>query len=171
MSACTQCRLVTSSSKCSSGKHSLCLDVPLKHASRVPGSMNCDVVGMHNSIGSCPLGLQVDNRICNVDRKARNWKVCQWFCATENQLEGKGKGVQDCNVRPAKMYSAQTLAAKKAQEKLDVAEMRMLRWILCDVTKMGRIKNDRIKGIVKVSEISKKAQERRLLKWYGHEKG
>ena len=88
----------------------------------------------------------------------------------KNKLEGKGKGVQDGNVRPAKMYSAQTLAAKKAQEKLDVAEMRMLRWILCDVTKMGRIRNDRIKeGIVKVSEISKKAQERRL-KWYGHEK-
>ena len=55
MSECmhSQCRLVMSSSKCSSGKHSLCLDVPLKHASRVPGSMNYDVVGMHhNSIGS-----------------------------------------------------------------------------------------------------------------------
>ena len=83
------------------------------------------------------------------------------LCDKKINLRVKGK-VSKTVVRPAKMYSAQTLAAKKAQEKLDVAEMRMLRWILCDVTKMGRIKNDRIKGIVKVSEISKKAKERRF---------
>ena len=42
------------------------------------------------------------------------------------------------------------------RKKLDVAEMRMLRWTY-DVTKMDRIRN----------ENSKKVQERRL-KWYGH---
>ena len=34
-------------------------------------------------------------------------------------------------VRPAMMYGAETWAVKKAQEKkLDVAEMRMLRWMI-----------------------------------------
>ncbi len=56
---------------------------------------------------------------------------------------------------------------KKAHEKkLDVAEMRMLRWI-SGVTNMDRIRNDRIRGTTKVGEISKKVQESRL-KWYGH---
>ena len=64
-------------------------------------------------------------------------------------------------------YSAETWAVKKAQEKkLDVAEMRMLRW-MSGVTKLVRIRNERIRGTTKVGEISKKVQESRL-KWYGH---
>ena len=56
---------------------------------------------------------------------------------------------------------------KKAQEsKLDVAEMRMLRW-MSGVTKLYRIRNEIIRGTMKVGEISKKVQESRL-KWYGH---
>ena len=56
---------------------------------------------------------------------------------------------------------------KKAQEnKLDVAEMRMLRW-MSGVSKLDRIRNERIRGTTKVGEISKKVQESRL-KWYGH---
>ena len=56
---------------------------------------------------------------------------------------------------------------KKAQEKkLDVAEMRMLRWTIGD-TKLERIKNERIRGTKKVGEISKKVQASRM-KWYGH---
>ena len=65
------------------------------------------------------------------------------------------------------MYGAETWAVKKAHEKkLDVAEMRMLRW-MSGVTKMDRIRNERIRGTTKVGEISKKVQESRL-KWYGH---
>ena len=59
-------------------------------------------------------------------------------------------------------YGAKTGAVRKAQNKLDVAEMRMSRWI--HVTKMDRI---RIRQTTKVGEISKKVQERRL-KWYRH---
>ena len=56
---------------------------------------------------------------------------------------------------------------KKAQErKLDVTEIRMLRWT-SGVTKLDRIRNERIRGTTKVGEISKKVQETRL-KWYGH---
>ena len=70
-------------------------------------------------------------------------------------------------VRPATMDGAETFAVKTAQEKkLDVAEMRTLRW-MSGVTKLDRIRNERIKGTTKVGEISKKVQESRL-KWHGH---
>ena len=70
-------------------------------------------------------------------------------------------------VRLSMVYGAETWAMKKAQEKkLDVAEMRMLRW-MSGVTKLDRIRNERIRGTTKVGEISKKVQESRL-KWYGH---
>ena len=67
----------------------------------------------------------------------------------------------------AMMYGTETWAVKKAQEKkLDVADMRMLRW-MGGVTKLDRIRNEIIRGTTKVGEISKKVQESRL-KWYGH---
>ena len=69
-------------------------------------------------------------------------------------------------VRPALAYGAETCALKKAQEKkLEVAEMRMLRW-MCGVTKLDKIRNERIRGTTKVEEITTKVQERQL-KWYG----
>ena len=43
--------------------------------------------------------------------------------------------------------------------------MRMLQW-MCGVTKLDKIRNERIRGTTKVREITKKVQERRL-KWYG----
>ncbi len=66
------------------------------------------------------------------------------------------------------MYCAETCrAVEKAQEKkLDVAEMRMLRW-MSGVTKLDRIRNERIRGTTTVGEISKKVQENGL-KWYEH---
>ena len=42
----------------------------------------------------------------------------------------------------------------------------MLRW-MSGVTKLDKIRNERIRGTQKVGEISKKVQESRL-KWYGH---
>ena len=55
---------------------------------------------------------------------------------------------------------------KAKENKLDVAEMRMLRW-MSGVTKLDNIRNERIRRTTKVREISKKVQESRL-KWYGH---
>ena len=43
--------------------------------------------------------------------------------------------------------------------------MRMLRW-MCGVTKLDKIRNERIRGTTNVGEIAKKVQERRL-KWCG----
>ena len=83
----------------------------------------------------------------------------------EQLEEGIGDSVRPKNktvVRPAMMYGAETWAVKKAHEKkLDVAEMRMLRW-MSRVTKLDRIRNERIRGTTKVA---KKVQESRL-KWY-----
>ena len=57
------------------------------------------------------------------------------------------------------MYSAETWAVKKAQEqKLDVVEMRMLRW-MSGVTKLDRIRNERIRGTPQVGTISKKCRK------------
>ena len=65
------------------------------------------------------------------------------------------------------MYGAETWALKKAQEnKLEVAEIRLLRWMY-GVTKLDKIRNERIRGTTKVGEIAKKVQEWRL-KWNGH---
>ena len=65
------------------------------------------------------------------------------------------------------MYGAETWAVKKAQEKkLDVVEMRMLRW-MSRVTKLDRIRNARIRQTAKMGEIAKTVQGCRL-KWYGH---
>ena len=48
------------------------------------------------------------------------------------------------------MLGAETLAEKKAQEKkLDLVEMRMLRW-MSGVAKLDRIRNERIRGTTKV---------------------
>ena len=88
------------------------------------------------------------------------------LCDRRISLRVKGK-VYKTVVKPAMMYGAESWAVKKAQEKkLDVAEMMMLRW-MSGVTKLDRIRNERIRGTTKVGEISKKVQESRL-KWYGH---
>ena len=97
----------------------------------------------------------------------QNWKRGSGIlCDRRISLRVKGK-VYKTVVRPAIMYGAETWAVKKAHEnKLYVAEMRMLRW-MSGVTKLDRIRNERIRGTTKVGEISKKVQESRL-KWYGH---
>ena len=42
----------------------------------------------------------------------------------------------------------------------------MLRW-MCGVTRLDKIRNEKIRGTTEVREISKKVQERRM-RWYGH---
>ena len=97
----------------------------------------------------------------------KNWKkVSGVLCDQRIGVKMKGR-VYKTVVRPAMMYGAETWAIKKTQEKkLDVAEMRMLRW-MCGVTRRDKIKNERIRGTTKVRELSDKVQEGRL-KWYGH---
>ena len=65
------------------------------------------------------------------------------------------------------LYGAETWPIKRAQEsKLEVAEMRMLRWML-GVTRRDKVRNSLIRGTAKVTEVTKKVQERRM-QWFGH---
>ena len=92
----------------------------------------------------------------------KNWyRVSGILCDRRISLRVKGK-IYKTVVRPATMCGAETWAVKKAQEKkLDMAKMRMLRW-MSGVTKLDIIRNERIRGTMKVGEISKKVQESRL---------
>ena len=65
-------------------------------------------------------------------------------------------------IRPALVYGAETWSTTKTQEmRLEVNEMRMLRW-MCGVTKKDKIRKEHVRG-------SKKITEKRLT-WYGHVK-
>ena len=62
------------------------------------------------------------------------------------------------------MYGAETWALKKAQEKkLDVAEMRMLRW-MSGVTKLDRIRNDLSERELSGENAQDRAKWRRLVR-------
>ena len=67
------------------------------------------------------------------------------------------------------MYGADTWATTKWQERrLDVNEMRMLRW-MCGVTEKDKITNKRVRGSAYVAPLTKKITDKRL-NWYGHVK-
>ena len=107
---------------------------------------------------------EVNNRIqCGWS----NWrKVSGVICDRKVPIRLKGR-VHKAVVRPAMTYGLGAAPLKKLEErKLDVAEMRMLRW-MSGVTRMDRVRNNFIRGTVKVTEVSKKVQEARL-GWYGH---
>ena len=56
---------------------------------------------------------------------------------------------------------------KVHEKKLNVAEMRMLVWMR-KITELDEIRNERMRGMRKVGEISRKVQEKRL-SWSGRE--
>ena len=98
---------------------------------------------------------------CRAD--GRTGRECLECCAN-GKIKGK---VCITVVRPALMYGAEKWALKKTHEnKLEVADMRMLRW-MCGVTKLDKIRNETIRGTTKLGEITKKVQERRL-EWCGN---
>ena len=79
----------------------------------------------------------------------------------------KGK-IHQTVVRPSMLYGLETVGTTKNQEaELDVEEMKMLRFAL-GVTRKDRIKNEHVRGTVKVGQIRKVRESR--LRWYGHVK-
>ena len=107
---------------------------------------------------------EIDHRIqCGWN----NWRrVSGVICDRRVPIRLKGK-VHKSVVRPTMTYGLEAAPLKKTEEKrLDVAEMKMLRW-MSGVTLRDKVRNEYIRGSVKVTEVSKKVQEARL-RWFGH---
>ena len=90
---------------------------------------------------------------CRADRRIMLLEESVWSVVRqENEREDQGEGIQDSgktgnDVRGRDICMC---ALQKAQEnKLEVTEMRMLRWV-CGVTKLDKIRNERIRGTNKV---------------------
>jgi hypothetical protein len=70
-------------------------------------------------------------------------------------------------IRPVVLYESECWATKMRDDRrLHVTEMRMLRW-MSGVTRMDRIRNEYIRGSLKVAPVSDKMRSNRLA-WYGH---
>ncbi|KAK9053899.1 hypothetical protein SSX86_024974 [Deinandra increscens subsp. villosa] len=97
---------------------------------------------------------------------------CKWRAATgvlcDKRFPVKLKGkFYKVAVRPAMLYGSECWAIKKAHvRKLEVAEMRMLRW-MGGHTQLDRIRNEVFRGRFAVTSISEKIREGRL-RWFGH---
>ena len=93
-------------------------------------------------------------------------KITGVMCDRRVPVKVKGRMFKTM-VRPAMLYGMEAVATTKAQEKkMEVAEMRMLRFSL-GKTRMDRVRNDVIRTTLKVGELSGKLRETRL-RWYGH---
>ena len=99
---------------------------------------------------------------------------CRWRAATgvlcdkrfPTKLKGKFYRVA---VRPTMLYGTECWAIKKAHaQKMEVAEMRMLRW-MCGHTRSDRMRNEVFRNRLGVANISDKIKEGRL-RWFGHVK-
>ncbi|XP_021974416.1 uncharacterized protein LOC110869471 [Helianthus annuus] len=97
---------------------------------------------------------------------------CRWRAATgvlcdkrfPDKLKGKFYRVA---IRPSMLYGTDCWAIKKIHaRKLEVAEMRMLRW-MCGHTRLDKIRNEVFRVRLGVACISDKIKEGRL-RWFGH---
>ena len=112
---------------------------------------------------------------CEVDGDINNriqagW--CKWrkasgiICDRMVQTKVKGEFYRTA-IGPALSYGSECWAIKKQQEhKMDVSEMKRLRWS-SGYTLKDRIRNDHIREKVGVAPISEKMREYRL-RWYEH---
>ena len=92
-------------------------------------------------------------------------KVSGVICDRRLPARVKGK-VYSSAVRPAIVYGLDTVAViKKQVEEMEVAEMKMLRFAM-GVTRKDKIRNEYIRGRVKVERLGMKMREGRL-RWYG----
>ena len=72
-------------------------------------------------------------------------------------------------VQPTLLYRAECWPIKKSQvQRLMVAEMRMIR-LMCDYTRLDRVRNVVIRERVGVAPLEDRMRETRL-RWFGHVK-
>ena len=89
-------------------------------------------------------------------------RVSGVICDRRLPARVKGKAV-----RSAMVYGLETVAVTKKQvEKMEVAEMKMLRFAM-GVTRKDKIRNEHIRSTVKVERLGMKVREGRM-RWYGH---
>ena len=120
------------------------------------------------------LGSVVQNNGGN-EEDVKNRIKCGWLkwreasgvlCDRRMPIRLKGKFYKTV-VRPAMLYGSECWAVdKKTEQRMSVAEMRMLRW-MSGVTREDRIRNEYIRGSIGVSSIVEKMRENRL-RWFGH---
>ena len=86
----------------------------------------------------------------------------------DRRLPARVKGKMHSSVvRPEMVYGLATVAVtKKKAEKMEVAEMKMLRFAI-GVTRKDKIRNEHIRSTVTVERLGMKMREGRL-RWYGH---
>ncbi|KAA5655339.1 hypothetical protein F3G58_31385, partial [Pseudomonas aeruginosa] len=147
----------------------------------------CDFGGLSNftpiSLDGTPLPVCQDFRYLGsviqsdgeLDRTVRHridagwmkWRqVTGTICDSHIPLPLKGK-IYKTLIRPAVLYGSACWTTKVADERrLHAAEMRMLRW-MCGVTRMDRIRNEYVRGSLKVAPVTEKLRSARL-GWYGH---
>ncbi|XP_071698697.1 uncharacterized protein [Rutidosis leptorrhynchoides] len=88
------------------------------------------------------------------------------LCDKKVPLKLKGKFYK-VEIRPAMLYGSECWPLTKAQERrMEVAEMRMLRWT-CGKTMLDMIPNSVFRENLKVRSIIDKLREERL-RWFGH---
>ena len=93
-------------------------------------------------------------------------KVSGVICYRRLPARVKGK-VHSSVVRPAMVYGLEMVAVTKKQaEEMEVAGMKMLRFAI-GVTKKDKIRNEYIRGTVKVERLGMKMRKGRM-RWYGH---
>ena len=96
-----------------------------------------------------------------------SWRKCAGVMCDKRMSMKLKRKIYTTVIRPALIYGAETwTTTKREEERLNVNEMRMLRWS-CGVTRKDRVPNKNIRGSLKVAEVRKKIMERQLM-WYGH---
>ena len=95
------------------------------------------------------------------------WRIVSGvICDKRLPARVKGK-VYSSVVRPTMVYGLETVAVTKKQvEKVEVSEMKMLRFAM-GVTRKDKIRKEHIRSTVKVERLGMKMREGRL-RWYGH---
>ena len=84
----------------------------------------------------------------------------------KNKFESQGESIQDSCKTSNDVRCRDLGSEESTREEVGCGGNEDVRW-KSGVTKLDRIRNERIRGTTKVGEISKKVQESRL-KWYGH---
>jgi hypothetical protein len=115
--------------------------------------------------------LQKDGDIDDLSHRIKaGWLKCRQasgaLCDPRVPLKLKSKLYRTA-IRPVMLYGAEYWPTKRRHvQQLNVAEMRMLRWI-CGNTRRDRVRNDDIRDRLGVTPVEEKLVQHRL-RWFGH---